>query len=93
MREVLDRLRDAPTYALAAGDNALGLSPEILAEAKQPLHAALYDLVVIGEALGKIPEEIRSLALGIIDEVVENRLDPLVAAIDRLIAIVEIGDP
>jgi uncharacterized protein with HEPN domain len=59
---VLQRLRDARSFALAALDNAGGLSPDVLADAKQPLHAALYDLAVIGEALGKVPGDVRSLA-------------------------------
>jgi uncharacterized protein with HEPN domain len=116
MRDALQRLEDARTYAQAAINNAIGLSPEVLAHARQPLHAALYDLVVIGEALGKVPEEVRRLApeipwaaivavrnhvvhsywqidLTIIADVIENRMDPLIAAIDRLIDVLRRNDP
>ena len=51
IRSDLDRLRDARAFARHAQDNAGGLDPEILAEATQPQHAALYDLAVIGETL------------------------------------------
>jgi uncharacterized protein with HEPN domain len=61
-RSVLSRLRDARSFALHAINNAGGLSPEVLADATQPLHAALYDLAVIGEALGRVPNDVRSLA-------------------------------
>jgi uncharacterized protein with HEPN domain len=111
MRSTLARLADARALALYAIENASGLDAETLADAKQPLHAALYDLLVIGEALSKVPEEWRSLApeipwaaiaglrnriahaywqldLAIVAGVIENRLLPLVAAIDGLVATV-----
>ena len=62
MRAPLERLADARAYAAYALDNADGLRADTLAEARQPLHAALYDLLIIGEALGKVPEEWRSFA-------------------------------
>ena len=61
-RTTLDRLRDARAHAQAALENGGGLSPEALAAARQPLHAVLYDLVIVGEALGKVAAEIRGLA-------------------------------
>lgn len=61
MRTPLERLGDARVYARQAVVDASGLDPEVLAEAKQPLHAALYDLLVVGAALGKLPDEWRSL--------------------------------
>lgn len=61
-RSPVERLEDARSYARHALDNAGGLSADVLAEAPQPLHAALYDLIVIGEALGKIPKDLQSLA-------------------------------
>ena len=61
-RSDLDRLRDARDFARYTRDNAGGLSPDILASARQPLHAALYDLVIIGETLSKISAEVRSAA-------------------------------
>jgi uncharacterized protein with HEPN domain len=108
MRSPLQRLQDARAYALLAYDDAHGLPEEVLAESSQPLHAALYCLMVMGDALGKVPDDIRSLAPGIprgavtgmrnyiahaywqIDQtivagVLENRLLPLVAEIDKLI--------
>lgn len=61
-RSSVERLEDARSYALHALANAGGLSADVLAEAAQPLHAALYDLVIIGEALSKIPKDVQSLA-------------------------------
>ena len=57
-----DRLVDAREFAEHALNSAGGLSADILAEAIQPQHAALYDLVVIGEALNKVTPEIKALA-------------------------------
>ncbi len=61
-RSDVDRLRDARIYARHAQDNAGGLGPEMLAEATQPQHAALYDLAVVGETLNKVSAQIRSIA-------------------------------
>lgn len=61
-RSDLERLRDARDFAGYALDNAGGLSAEILADARQPLHAALFDLMVIGETLNKISAEVKSAA-------------------------------
>ena len=61
-RSDLERLRDARDFARYAQDNAGGLPADILADARQPQHAALYDLVVIGETLNKVSKEIRSAA-------------------------------
>jgi uncharacterized protein with HEPN domain len=111
-RSDLDRLRDARDFVLSARDNAGGLSADILAEAKQPQHAALYAFVVLGEALSKVSSEVKGAApdlpwraivnlrniivhsyrqvdLEIIADVIENRIDPLVAELDKLIAFVE----
>ncbi len=107
-----ERLRDARAFARYAQDNAGGLTAEVLADAAQPQHAALYDLVVIGETLNKVSAEVKSAApamewrliadlrnlivhaywqidLEIIADVIENRLDPLIAELNRLIAFVE----
>jgi uncharacterized protein with HEPN domain len=112
IRSDLDRLRDARDFARHARYNAGGLSAEILADAPQPQHAALYDLVVVGETLNKVsaavkragPEiewrlvaDLRNLIvhaywqidLEIIADVIRNRLDPLIAKLDTLIAFVE----
>lgn len=62
IRSDLDRLRDARDFARHAVDNAGGLSAQILAQAWQPQHAALYDLVIVGETLGKISAEVKSAA-------------------------------
>ena len=61
----LARLRNAQTCAQHALDNAGGLGADLVAGACQPLHAALYDLAILGEALSKVPQEVRSLAPGI----------------------------
>jgi uncharacterized protein with HEPN domain len=61
-RGPLEWLADARTFAQYAMHDAGGLSAEILAGALQPQHAALYDLVVIGEALNSVSEALQSLA-------------------------------
>ena len=84
----------------------------MLAGAFQPQHAALFNLVVIGEALNGISGGVKSAApdipwqsiidlrhfvvhaywqvdLEIIADVIENRLDPLIEQLERLIAFVE----
>ena len=114
-RSDIDRLRDARDFAGYARDNAGGLLVDILADARQPLHAALYDLVVIGETLGQVSAEVKAAApniewrkisnlrnllvhsywqvdLEIIAGVIENRIGPLVAELDKLIDIVERTD-
>jgi len=111
-RSDLDRLKDARRYANDAVAHATGLSPDVLAQARQPQHAALYALMVVGEALGEIPVDLRTEAPGIawkaivglrnhlihaywqidleiIADVIKNRVDPLVAELDKLIVFVE----
>jgi uncharacterized protein with HEPN domain len=111
-RSDLERLRDARRFAQYARGNAGGLPADILAEAIQPQHAALYDLAVIGETLNKVSAGVKNAApdipwrsftdvrnfvvhaywqvdLEIIADVIQNRLDPLVAQLDTLIALVE----
>jgi uncharacterized protein with HEPN domain len=61
-RSNLERLRDAREYAEHALYDAGGLSAEILAGANQPLHAALYDLAVVGETLNKVSSEVKGAA-------------------------------
>jgi len=61
-RSDLERLRDARAFARYALEDAGGLRPEALAEARQPQHATLYDLAVIGETLNRVSVEIRSAA-------------------------------
>ena len=107
-RGPLEWFADARAFAQFAMQDAGGLSAEILAGALQPRHAALYDLVVIGEALNNVPEDLQSLApeipwaaiiglrnrivhaywqtdLEIIANIIENRLEPLMGEIDRLV--------
>ena len=114
-RSDLERLRDARDFARFARDNAGGLPADILADARQPQHAALYDLVIVGETLGKVSAEVKSAApdiewrkisnlrnllvhgywqvdLEIIAGVIENRIDPLVIELEKLIAILERND-
>ncbi len=111
-RSDLDRLRDARDFAGYAQNNAGGLSADILADARQPQHAALFDLVIIGETLNRVSAEIRTAApdlpwqaivdlrnfivhaywqidLEIIADVIENRLDPLIAELEALIKLIE----
>jgi uncharacterized protein with HEPN domain len=111
-RSDLERLRDARAFAGYAQDNAGGLTHEVLADAVQPQHAALYDRVIIGETLNKVSAEVKSAAPAmewrliadlrnlivhaywqidreIIADVIQNRLDPLIGELDRLIAFVE----
>jgi uncharacterized protein with HEPN domain len=61
-RSDIDRLRDARIFARFAQDNAGGLSASVLADAVQPQHAALYDLVIIGEILNKVSSEVKTAA-------------------------------
>lgn len=111
-RPDLARLQDARRFADDALGHAIGLSPEALAQARQPQHAALYALIVVGEALAQIPVDLRNEAPGIawksiiglgnhlihaywqigleiIADVIRNRIDPLVAELDKLITLVE----
>jgi uncharacterized protein with HEPN domain len=111
-RSDVERLCDARNFADYARVSAGGLPPEILAEAIQPLHAALYNLAVIGEALNKVSAGVKSAAPGIdwksyanlrnfivhaywqidleiVADVIQNRLDPLVAELNTLIEFVE----
>jgi uncharacterized protein with HEPN domain len=60
-RSDLDRLRAARDFARLAFDHATGLRADVLAQAS-PQHAALYALAIVGEALSKIPADLRSAA-------------------------------
>src|SRR5216683_2160094 len=64
-RSDLDRLKDARRFAGDAVSHAIGLSPDVLAQALQPQHAALYALMVVGEALSGIPVDLRNEASNI----------------------------
>lgn len=64
-RTELERLRDARDFSQHAQGNAGGLSAEILADALQPQHAALYDLAVIGETLHRVSAEVKSSSFDI----------------------------
>jgi uncharacterized protein with HEPN domain len=61
-RSDLDRLCDARDFARLAMLNAGALDAGALADAKQPQHAALYNLVIVGEALSKVSPEIKAAA-------------------------------
>jgi uncharacterized protein with HEPN domain len=105
-------LRDAREYAQHALSNAANLRADALARAIQSQHAALYDLVIIGETLNRVSAAIKGAApamewrgysdlrnyivhsywqidFEIIAEIVRNRLAPLIADLDTLIAFVE----
>jgi uncharacterized protein with HEPN domain len=58
----LDRLRDAREFAQHAQVNAGSLRPETLAKVTQPQHAALYNLVIVGETLHRVSAEIKGAA-------------------------------
>jgi uncharacterized protein with HEPN domain len=58
-RSDLERLRDARDFARHALYNAGGLSAGVLADAPQPQHAALYDLVIVGETLNKVSAAVK----------------------------------
>jgi uncharacterized protein with HEPN domain len=64
-RSDLDRLRDARYFARHAQNNAGGFNAAALAEARQPQHAALYNLVAIGETLNRVSPEIKTAAPGL----------------------------
>ena len=61
-RSDLERLRDARNFAREAQRNAGGLSADILAGATQPQHAALFDLVIIGETLNRVSTGVQNAA-------------------------------
>jgi uncharacterized protein with HEPN domain len=61
-RSDLERLKDARDFARFARDNAGGLSADVLADALQPQHAALYGLTIVGEALNKVSVEVKNAA-------------------------------
>ena len=61
-RSDLERSQDACEFARHARNNAGGLDADILADAIQPQHAALFDLVVIGEALNNVSTQIQNAA-------------------------------
>jgi uncharacterized protein with HEPN domain len=61
-RDDLDRLRDARAFAQLAIFNAGSFDAAALVDAKQPQHAALYNLVIVGEAMNKVSPEIKAAA-------------------------------
>jgi len=60
MRSSLERLRDARDHAMHA-HAARGLDGAALEAAPEALRAFLFDLVIVGETLGRIPGDVRSL--------------------------------
>ncbi len=61
-RTPLERLQDARDLASWFVEHISGLSPGELARERRDLLAALHGLVIVGEALGKVPDELKSLA-------------------------------
>jgi uncharacterized protein with HEPN domain len=61
-RTDLERLRDARDFARFAFAHAGGLPAAILADARQPQQAALFDLLIIGEALSKVSTGVQRAA-------------------------------
>jgi len=60
-RTSLERLQDARDHAVHAVEIGRGLDSAALQAAPRTLRAILFDLVIIGETLGRIPGDIRSL--------------------------------
>lgn len=65
IRSDVERLRDAQRFPRYAQGNAGGLTADVLADSLQPQHAALFDLVVVGEALNKVSAAVKSAAPGL----------------------------
>jgi uncharacterized protein with HEPN domain len=61
-RSDLERLRDARDFARHAQQNVGTLRAAALAQARQPQHAALYNLIIIGETLHRVSAEIKTSA-------------------------------
>jgi uncharacterized protein with HEPN domain len=61
-RSSLDRLSDAKDYALEAQKITRNLDEKAFAENRRDQLAVQFCLVAAGEALGKIPQDIRVLA-------------------------------
>ena len=61
-RSALDRLSDAKQYALEARDIARNLDERRFAENRRDQLAVQFCLMVAGEALSKVPPDIRVLA-------------------------------
>jgi uncharacterized protein with HEPN domain len=61
-RSDLERLRDARDSTSHAQRNAGSLRPERLAEVTQILHAALYNLVIVGETLHRVSAAVKGAA-------------------------------
>jgi uncharacterized protein with HEPN domain len=80
-RSDLERLRDARDFAQHAQYSAGGLSADVLAGAWQPQHAALFALIIIGEALGRVSGEVKSAALAIPWRQISNRMSLKIALI------------
>ena len=64
-RSDLGRLRDARHFARHAQNNAGSFKAAALAQAQQPQHAALYNLVIVGETLHRVSPEIKTAAPGL----------------------------
>jgi uncharacterized protein with HEPN domain len=61
-RSDLDRLRDAREFARHAQDSAGTFRAAALAQARLPQHAALYNLIIIGETLHRVSAAIKTSA-------------------------------
>jgi Ribonuclease HepT-like len=97
-RSDLERLRDAREFARQSINHATGLPADILAEARQPQHAALYALAIAApeipwDALKGLRNHVVhgywQIDLKIIADVIEHRATPLIAELDKLITLIE----
>jgi len=61
-RSALNWLSDAKDYALEAQEIARNLDEKALAESRRDQLALQFCLVIVGEALSQVPEDIRPLA-------------------------------
>ena len=115
-RKPLERLRDARDQASWLLQHTSTLAPDELEREHRDWLAALHGLMITGEALSKVPDEVKGLAPDIpwraivgmrnqvvhsywqldpevVATVVTTHLNPLVDALDRLVALVADAGP
>lgn len=61
-RSDIHGLEDARAFIAATADATGGLDVELLVTLDERLHAALYDLIIIGETLGRVTPTVKGLA-------------------------------
>jgi uncharacterized protein with HEPN domain len=65
MRADAERLADALDHAHYALMAQVGLTPDVLSGSREVLHAILFDIIVIGEALHHVSAEVQGLSTDI----------------------------